>query len=99
MQERRDAMLLVLGRHGMQPVGRAYHQPEGTIFLMAALPPWWSGDDATFANEALARGCFSCIPGSAFGLPGAVRFSYGATSVDDVERLDAQLAALCATIA
>ena len=51
----------------------------------------WAEDDAAFAEHALEQGCFSCIPGSAFGLPGAVRLSYGATTLDDIARLDGRL--------
>lgn len=93
MRERRDALLAVLERHGMPSVGRPGHRSEGTIFLMAAIPAWWSGDDVSFVEEAIARGLFSAIPGSAFGLPGSVRLSFGATRLEDVERLDGHLAA------
>jgi aspartate aminotransferase len=89
MKERRDALLEVLARHGLPHHGR---RPEGTIFLMAQLPPWFEGDDVAFANAALDAHCFSCIPGSAFGLPGCVRLSFGATRLDDIARLDTQLA-------
>ena len=88
MHARRDALLDVLARHEMAPGGRT---PGGTIFMMAALPPWWDGDDESFATRALAEGCFSCIPGSAFGLPGAVRFSFGAMTLSQIGGLDAQL--------
>ena len=51
MRERRDALVAVLERHGMPPAGRP---PEGTIFLMARLPPWWEGDDdVAFAERAI----------------------------------------------
>lgn len=93
MQARRDALLGVLERHGMRPVGRPGHRSEGTIFLMATVPDWWSGDDLAFAEAAIERGLFSAIPGSAFGLPGSVRLSFGATRLDDIERLDGHLAA------
>ena len=93
MKERRDALLAVLERHGMPPVGRPRHRSEGTIFLMAGLPDWWSGDDVGFVEEAIGRGLFSAIPGSAFGLPGSVRLSFGATELADIERLDGHLAA------
>jgi aspartate/methionine/tyrosine aminotransferase len=93
MRARRDALLAVLERHGMAPVGRPGHRSEGTIFLMAALPSWWTGDDVSFVEAAIARGLFSAIPGSAFGLPGSVRLSFGATQLRDIERLDAHLGA------
>jgi aspartate aminotransferase len=97
MKERRDALLAVLSRHGMPPHGRP---PEGTIFLVAKLPPWWPGsDDAAFAEAGLAHGCLSCIPGSAFGLPGTVRLSFGAMAPADIARLDDRLAALRSAVA
>ncbi len=88
MRRRRDAMLDTLARHQMPHHGR---RPEGTIFLMAALPPWFEGDDTAFASAALEAGCMSCIPGSAFGLPGCVRLSFGATTLQDIARLDVAL--------
>jgi aminotransferase len=96
MKERRDALVEALLRHGMPPYGR---RPEGTIFLMAQLPAWWPGDDdAAFAGAALANGCLSCIPGSAFGLPGTVRLSFGAMTEADIGRLDERLATLRAAV-
>jgi len=92
MVERRDALLEVLGRYQMAAV--ATRPPEGTIFLMAAVPPWFDGDDAAFAEKALSESLFSCVPGSAFGLPGQVRLSYGALSREAIEALDGKLAAL-----
>jgi aspartate/methionine/tyrosine aminotransferase len=94
LARRRDRLLAVLESHGMTTVGRPGHRPGGTIFLCAALPAWWSGDDASFARRALELGLFSVIPGSAFGVVGAVRFSFGATSETDLARLDHKLAAL-----
>jgi aspartate/methionine/tyrosine aminotransferase len=93
MKARRDALLPVLSRHGMTPVGRPGHAPQGTIFLMAQLPPWWTGDDNAFAQAALEDGVVSTVPGSAFGLSGAVRFSYGSMAEADIDRLDRNLAA------
>ncbi|MBI5515993.1 MAG: pyridoxal phosphate-dependent aminotransferase [Deltaproteobacteria bacterium] len=93
MKSRRDALLPVLVRHGLDPVGRPGHAPEGTIFLMARLPGWFQGDDAAFAQAALEEGVVSTIPGSAFGLPGTVRFSYGSMAEADIDRLDRNLAA------
>lgn len=88
MKERRDALLDVLARHDMSPLGR---RPEGTIFLMARVPSWWQGDDRSFARAALERACFSSIPGSTFGLPGTVRLSFGATTPQDIARLDERI--------
>jgi aspartate aminotransferase len=94
MQVRRDALIAVVERHGMALAGRPAHRPEGTIFLMAALPAWWEGDDVAFVEKALDEHRFSAIPGSAFGLPGSIRLSYGATRLEDIERLDGHLAAM-----
>ncbi len=91
MRERRDALLDVLARHGMDAVGRRGHLPAGTIFLMASLPAWWRGTDESFVDAALEAGCVSAIPGAAFGLPGAIRLSYGAMTLGDITRLDANL--------
>lgn len=98
MKRRRDVLLSLLERHQMTAVGRSGHVPAGTIFLMASLPPWWDGDDVSFAERALELGCFSCIPGSAFGLPGAIRLSYGATAAADLDRLDGQLRRMHASL-
>jgi aspartate/methionine/tyrosine aminotransferase len=94
MRERRDALLDVLARHEMPPVGRPGHRSQGTIFLMAGLPPWWSRDDLTFVERGIERGLFSAIPGSAFGLPQSVRFSFGAMDLDAIGRLDKNLATM-----
>ena len=99
MRARRDRLLAVLDRHGFETIGRAAHRPEGTIFLMAALPAWWKGTDMAFAEAAMEQGVVSVIPGRAFGLEGSLRFSYGATSLADIDRLDANLAALRARLA
>src|SRR5690606_3098053 len=48
MQRRRDLLLSVLEKHGFSTVGRPGHRPEGTIFLMAGLPAWWSGSEEEF---------------------------------------------------
>ncbi len=93
MHRRRDALVTVLARHGFSTVGRPNHGPAGTIFLMAALPGWWAGTDEEFVEAALEAGCVSAIPGAAFGLPGAIRLSYGAMSLEDITRLDGNLAA------
>ncbi len=91
MKRRRHALLEVLGRHGMSPQGRT---PSGTIFLMAALPTWWSGDDESFSEHALRGGYFSSIPGTAFGLPGSFRLSFGALTLDDIALVDDKLVAM-----
>lgn len=91
MRKRRDALLEVLAKHGFEPFGRADRKPEGTIFLMAKLPNWWTGDDTEFARDALEAGCVSTIPGSAFGLPGTVRFSYGGLDEAAIAQLDQNL--------
>jgi aspartate/methionine/tyrosine aminotransferase len=91
MELRRDLLLAVLTKHGFGTTGRAKHKPEGTIFLMATLPSWWTGSDAEFVERALEAGCVSGIPGEAFGLPGSVRFSYGAMTPGDIARLGENL--------
>jgi aspartate/methionine/tyrosine aminotransferase len=91
MRARRDLLLEVLHRHGFATVGRPEHEPAGTIFLMAALPPWWSGTDVELVDAALDEACVSAIPGAAFGLPGSVRLSFGAMRAADVARLDRNL--------
>ncbi|MCC7541406.1 MAG: pyridoxal phosphate-dependent aminotransferase [Deltaproteobacteria bacterium] len=98
MRRRRDALVTVLARHGMEPVGRAHRKPEGTIFLMASVPAWFRGSDEDFAKTALERCIVSVIPGAAFGLPGAVRLSYGTMTPPDCERLDTNLTRLQASI-
>ncbi len=90
--ERRDALLGVLDRHGFATWGGARRPPMGTIFLMAYLPSWWTGTDVEFSAAAITAGCLSSIPGSAFGLPGTVRLSFGAMTLADIERLDTNLA-------
>jgi aspartate/methionine/tyrosine aminotransferase len=94
MRERRDLLLGLLEKHEVPTVGRAGHVPEGTIFLMAGLPAWWSGDDQAFVDKALDQELFSSVPGRAFGLEGSVRFSYGAMTATSLAHLDAALAAM-----
>ena len=50
--------------------------------------------DVAFVEAAVGQGLFSAIPGSAFGLPGSLRLSFGATRLEDIERLDGHLTAL-----
>lgn len=94
MRKRRDALLGVLERHGIETVGRAGTKPEGTIFLMAALPDWWKGDDEAFCERALELELFSAVPGSAFGLERCVRFSYGSLTDAQAATLDEALAVM-----
>lgn len=91
LKERKESLVAVLRHHGMAPVGRPGHDPQGTIFLMAALPGWFSGNDEEFVETALDRRAFSAIPGSAFGLPGSIRLSFGGLTADAIQRLDAAL--------
>jgi aspartate/methionine/tyrosine aminotransferase len=93
LRDRKDDLVAVLIRHGFPIAGRAGHRPMGTIFLMAGLPEWWTGTDVAFAESALERHCVSVIPGSAFGLDGSVRFSFGGLGHQAIEQLDQNLAA------
>lgn len=95
---RRELLLGVLEKHGFAPAGRAGHPPMGTIFLVASLPEWWSGDDEAFCEAALEAACVSSVPGSAFGLPGTVRFSFGGMSAERIEQLDSNLAGFRASL-
>jgi aminotransferase len=90
---RRDALVSVLRKHGFELVGRPGHEPMGTIFLMASLPDWWKGNDLEFVEAALERSAFSSVPGSAFGLEGSVRFSFGSMSVPAIAELDRRIEA------
>ncbi len=93
LARRRDRLVGVLDEFGFSSVGRPGHRPEGTIFLMAGLPDWWQGDDGAFSAAALEACCVSTVPGSAFGLPGSVRFSYGGMTVERIEQLAQNLKA------
>ncbi len=88
---RKESLLEVLTRFEFTSIGRPNHSPEGTIFLMAGLPPWWQGDDVSMAEAALDACCVSTVPGSAFGLPGAIRFSYGGMTVERIKQLGENL--------
>jgi ornithine--oxo-acid transaminase len=94
MKARRDSLLEVLDEFEMPCMGRPGHRPEGTIFLMAGVPSWFDGDDAGFADAALDAGAVSVVPGSAFGIPSSVRFSYGGMTVEQIAQLRENLAAL-----
>ena len=61
---------------------------------MAGLPEWFDGDDVAFTEKALEAACVSTVPGSAFGLPGSVRFSYGGMTVEQISRLEENLVSL-----
>lgn len=91
--QRKTALVEVLRKHGFDVVGRPGHEPMGTIFLMASLPNWWKDGDEEFVEAALERSAFSAIPGSAFGLAGSVRFSFGSMSLEAVAELDRRLSA------
>ncbi len=91
MRRRRDALVAKLSAMEMPTWGRP---PAGTIFLVAKLPPWWPGDDSSFCQRAIEQGLFSGIPGSAFGLPGTVRLSFGAMTEQDIERLPERITEL-----
>lgn len=88
LQRRARGLVDVLKKHGFELVGRPGHDPMGTIFLMAGLPEWWSGDDAEFVERAIEQGVVSSIPGSAFGIPGAIRLSFGGLDEAAIARLD-----------
>lgn len=90
---RKEALVGVLRKHGFTLVGRSGHEPMGTIFLMAALPPWWTGTDEALVEAALERRVFSAVPGSAFGLGRSVRFSFGSMSLAAIEELDRRITA------
>lgn len=92
LARRRAALVAVLSRHGFRLLGRGGAGPMGTIFLMASLPEWWRGDDESFVEAALDHRVFSAIPGTAFGIGGAVRLSFGSMSVPAIEELDMRLA-------
>ncbi len=94
-----ELLLDVLARHGFTPVGRTGRRPMGTIFLTAALPDWWSGDDVSFSKAAIDSGCVSSVPGSAFGLDGSIRLSFGAMTRSDIQQLDKNLSAFRASMA
>ncbi|MEZ4653046.1 MAG: pyridoxal phosphate-dependent aminotransferase [Candidatus Eisenbacteria bacterium] len=98
LRSRKESLVTVLRRHGFPIAGRAGHDPMGTIFLMAGLPEWWSGSDVEFVEEAIVRHCVSVIPGSAFGLEGTVRFSFGGLGREAIEQLDRNFADWRATV-
>jgi aspartate/methionine/tyrosine aminotransferase len=93
MGARLSRLLALLSKHGLPTVGRPGHAPAGTIFLMAGLPAWWAGDEASFAERLLEEGCVSVVPGAAFGLAGCVRISFGGLTLDQLDQLDHNLAA------
>jgi aminotransferase len=93
MRARMESLVSVLKKHGFPLAGRRGHDPMGTIFLMAELPPWWEGNDVEFVEEALERHCVSVIPGSAFGLEGTIRFSFGGMTQTAIAQLDRNLEA------
>lgn len=91
--KRKAALVEVLRRHALDPVGRPKHDPQGTIFLMARVPSYWLGDDVHFARALLDAGVVSVVPGSAFALPNTVRFSFGGLDEAAIVRLEANLRA------
>jgi len=93
-----ELLLEVLERYGFSPVGRAGQRPMGTIFLTAALPDWWAGNDVSFSKAAIESGCVSSVPGSAFGLNGSIRLSFGAMTRDDISQLDQNLSEFRASL-
>lgn len=72
--------------------------PEGAFYIFANIDEligkswgdWNIKDDMDLCLYFLAEGHVSSVPGSAFGLPGHVRFSYAA-SMDDLRKAHANL--------
>jgi aspartate/methionine/tyrosine aminotransferase len=93
MRARKERLVGILERHGFTLAGRPGHAPAGSIFVMAALPPWWQGDDSSFSRAAIEEACVSTVPGSAFGLPGTVRLSFGGMTASQLDQLDRNLTA------
>ena len=75
----------------MTPVGRTGRPPAGAISLMTNLPDWWTGTDLAFVDHVIDGGYFSVIPGTAFSMPGSVRFSYGSMTLEAIHRLGEHL--------
>jgi aspartate/methionine/tyrosine aminotransferase len=86
LRRRRDAMVEMLRSAGFTIESRHDEMPQGGIALLARLPEGVE-DDIAFIDTAIAMGCFSAIPGSAFGAPGCVRFGYAGISTDGISQL------------
>jgi aspartate/methionine/tyrosine aminotransferase len=90
LRRRRDAMVEALHSAGFKIESRHGGFPLGGIALLARLPEGIE-DDGAVIDAAIDMGCFSAIPGSAFGAPGCIRFGYAGIPVEGIERMAAGL--------
>jgi len=69
--------------NGLREAGLEIKDPEGAFYAFPKVPEGVKED--VFVN-ALAKRCVLAVPGSAFGKPGYLRFSYAVKSVEMIER-------------
>jgi aspartate aminotransferase len=96
--ERRD---LMVGRLRAMP-GMACETPRGAFYVLAdakgVIGRMGAGaDDVALAGELLGKARIAVVPGSAFGAPGHIRFSY-ATSREAIDKGMGRMAEFLATI-
>jgi len=69
--------------NGLREAGLEIKDPEGAFYAFPKVP---EGVPENVFVEALAKRCVLAVPGSAFGKPGYLRFSYAVKSVEMIER-------------
>lgn len=88
MKDRRDEFVRAFKKH----FGKELENPKATLYVFASLESLGVKGltDEDFCIRALEEVNVASVPGSSFGQPGYVRFSYGA----DIEDLDGGLESL-----
>lgn len=69
--------------NGLRDAGLEISDPEGAFYAFPKVPDGVS--DQEFAR-ALAEKCVLSVPGSSFGMPGYLRFSYAVKSIEMIEK-------------
>ncbi|WP_342594275.1 pyridoxal phosphate-dependent aminotransferase [Salinicola lusitanus] len=92
-----EGLTRIFGAPIPQPDGAFYVFPDVSAFLGRELEDGLCADtDIALASILLERGHVACVPGSAFGTPGHIRFSF-ATSPDKLRQAIANLGTLLGT--
>jgi aspartate aminotransferase len=90
LRERRDLLAKILQNFGF---GLACNNslPGGSIYILAKLPESVKVSDTEFLSKAIEMEKFSAVPGSACGMPGWVRFSFGSMPISEIEKMPERL--------
>jgi aspartate/methionine/tyrosine aminotransferase len=96
LKARRDALAECLVSAGFKLM--ADRPSDGSIFMLAKLPPQVKLSDPEFVDKAMEMKKISGIPGSGCGKPGWVRFSFGSMTMEDIARFGKNLKTVIDTL-